>query len=117
MIRKQPRSGYRYIDMIKEHFGMDVPDFLVGRSEYLGSTTTTINAEPIAQTGESASTPQGNLASVGFGVESEKLCEISAREHGILMILGCVESEVIYQQGLDRKWEKRNRFDYYWALS
>lgn len=113
LLEKDRRSGSRYIDLIKEHFGMDVPDFLVGRSEYIGSTTININSEPIVQQSESATTPQGNLASLGFGVGSDKLCEFSAREHGHLMILACVESEVIYQQGLDRKWEKRDRFDYY----
>ena len=113
LLEKDRRSGMRYIDLIKEHFGMDVPDFLVGRSEYIGSTTININSEPIVQQSESASTPQGNLASLGFGVGNDKLCEFSAREHGHLMILACVESEVIYQQGLDRKWEKRDRFDYY----
>lgn len=113
LLEKDRRSGLRYIDLIKEHFGMEIPDFLVGRSEYIGSVTVPINSEPIVQQSESASTPQGNLASLGFGVGVDKLCEFSAREHGHLMILACVESEVIYQQGLDRKWEKRDRFDYY----
>ncbi|ALS03795.1 VP1 [Gokushovirus WZ-2015a] len=113
LLEKDRRSGLRYIDLIKEHFGMEIPDFLVGRSEYVGSVTIPINSEPIVQQSESASTPQGNLASLGFGVGVDKLCEFSAREHGHLMILACVESEVIYQQGLDRKWEKRDRFDYY----
>lgn len=113
LLEKDRRSGLRYIDLIKEHFGMEIPDFLVGRSEYLGSVTVPINSEPIVQQSESSGTPQGNLASLGFGVGTDKLCEFSAREHGHLMILACVESEVIYQQGLDRKWEKRDRFDYY----
>lgn len=113
LLEKDRRSGLRYIDLIKEHFGMEIPDFLVGRSEYIGSVTVPINSEPIVQQSESANTPQGNLASLGFGVGTDKLCEFSAREHGHLMILACVESEVIYQQGLDRKWEKRDRFDYY----
>lgn len=113
LLEKDRRSGLRYIDLIKEHFGMEIPDFLVGRSEYIGSVTIPINLEPIVQQSESSGTPQGNLASLGFGVGVDKLCEFSAREHGHLMILACVESEVIYQQGLDRKWEKRDRFDYY----
>lgn len=113
LLEKDMRSGYRYVDLIKEHFGLEIPDFLVGRSEFLGFTTTNINAEPVLQQSETSATPQGTMASIGFGVENEKLCEFSAREHGILMILACVESEVIYQQGLDRKFEKRDRFDYY----
>lgn len=113
LLEKDQRSGQRYIDLLHEHFGIDVPDFLVGRSEFIGSCTTNINVEPIVQNSESAATPQGNLASVGFNLDSNKLCEFSAREHGHLMILCSVESEVLYQQGLDRKFSKLGRFDYY----
>lgn len=113
LLEKDMRSGGRYIDMIHEHFGTVIPDFLVGRSEFLGSVTTSINLEPILQNSETANTPQGNMAAVGFGLEDDKLCEFSSREHGHLMILATVESDVVYQQGLDRKFSKRDRFDYY----
>lgn len=113
LLEKDMRSGGRYIDMIHEHFGTDIPDFLLGRSEFLGSTTTSINLEPILQNSETSNTPQGNMAAVGFGLEDDKLCEFSSREHGHLMILATVESDVVYQQGLDRKFSKRDRFDYY----
>lgn len=113
LLEKDQRAGQRYIDLLHEHFGIEVPDFLVGRSEFIGSCSTNINVEPVVQNSESATTPQGNLSSVGFGLESDKLCEFSAREHGHLMILCSVESEVLYQQGLDRKFSKLGRFDYY----
>ena len=120
LLEKDMRAGELYVDLMKEHFGTSVPDFLVGRSQFLGSTTTYVNAEPIAQTSETAASPQGTLASVGYVAENEKLCEISAVEHGILMIMGCVTGEVTYQQGLDRKFSKLGRFDYmfpeFWNL-
>lgn len=113
LLEKDQRAGQRYIDLLYEHFGISVPDFLVGRSEFIGSCTTNVNVEPIVQNSETASTPQGNLSSVGFALDNSKLCEFSAREHGHLMILCSVESEVLYQQGLDRKFSKLGRFDYY----
>ncbi|MFV0578028.1 MAG: major capsid protein, partial [Fusobacterium ulcerans] len=120
LLENDNRAGELYIDLMKEHFGTTVPDFLVGRSQFLGSTTTYVQAEPIAQTSESAGTPQGNLSAVGYVAENEKLCEISAMEHGIFMIMGCVSGEVTYQQGLDRKFSKLGRFDYmfpeFWNL-
>lgn len=113
LLEKDQRAGQRYIDLLHEHFGIDIPDFLVGRSEFIGSCTTNVNVEPIVQSSETASTPQGNLSSVGFALDNSKLCEFSAREHGHLMILCSVESDVLYQQGLDRKFSKLGRFDYY----
>lgn len=120
LLEKDARAGELYVDLMKEHFGTTVPDFLVGRSQFLGSTTTYVNTEPIAQMSETAGTPQGNLSAVGYAAENEKLCEISAVEHGILMIMGCVAGEVTYQQGLDRKFSKQSRYDYmfpeFWNL-
>ncbi|MEH1740631.1 major capsid protein [Fusobacterium varium] len=120
LLERDARAGELYVDLMKEHFGTNVPDFLVGRSQFLGSTTTYVSTEPIAQTSETATSPQGTLASVGYAVENEKLCEISVVEHGILMIMGCVTGEVTYQQGLDRKFSKLGRYDYmfpeFWNL-
>lgn len=120
LLERDARAGELYVDLMKEHFGTTVPDFLVGRSQFLGSTTTYVSTEPIAQTSETATSPQGTLASVGYAAENEKLCEISAVEHGILMIMGCVTGEVTYQQGLDRKFSKLGRYDYmfpeFWNL-
>lgn len=120
LLERDARAGELYVDLMKEHFGTIVPDFLVGRSQFLGSTTTYVSTEPIAQTSETATSPQGTLTSVGYAAENEKICEISAVEHGILMIMGCVTGEVTYQQGLDRKFSKLGRYDYmfpeFWNL-
>lgn len=121
LLEKDNRAGNLYIDIMRAHFGVDTPDFLVGRSQFLGRHTVDIGIEPIAQTGETGSkTPQGNLSGVGVGIGADELCEISAVEHGHLMILACAEGEVSYQQGLNRDWSKKARFDYlfpeFWNL-
>lgn len=113
LLEKDARAGESYIDLMNVHYGTSVPDFLVGRSQYLGSSTTMINVEPIAQTnGTTNETPQGNLAGVGIGVNGDELCEISAVEHGIFIILACVEGDVSYSQGIPRKFSKDSRYDY-----
>ena len=113
LLERDARAGETYIDLMKVHFGTTVPDFLVGRSQYLGSATTLINVEPIAQTsGTSADSPQGNLSGLGIAADQQDLCEISAVEHGIFMILACSDGELSYSQGLPRKFNKDNRYDY-----
>lgn len=116
LLEKDNLAGELYVDLMKMHFGTTVPDFLVGRSQYLGSTTSYVQQEPIAQTSGSniqgSTSPLGNLAAVGVAMENSKLCEYSAVEHGILMVMACVEGDVLYQQGLDRKFSRKDRFDY-----
>lgn len=113
LLEKDARAGESYIDLMNAHYGVTVPDFLVGRSQYLGSSTTMINVEPIANTaGTTSTSPQGNLAGVGIGVNGDNLCEISTVEHGIFMILACADADVSYQQGLPRKFNVQSRYDY-----
>lgn len=113
LLEKDARAGETYIDLMNIHYGTSVPDFLVGRSQFLGSSTTYLNVEPIAQTGATTDvSPQGNLSGVAIGVGADKLCEVSAVEHGIFMILACADGELSYSQGLHRKFSKRNRYDY-----
>ena len=113
LLERDARAGERYSELVKMHYGVTCPDFLLGRSQFLGSCTSDIVVNPIAQNSSTNDiTPQGNLVGVGVGQESSKLCEVSAVEHGIFMVLACVTGDVTYQQGVYRKFNKLSRFDY-----
>ena len=121
LLERDARAGERYPELVKMHYGVTCPDFLLGRSQFLGSCTSDIVVNPIAQNSSTnETTPQGNLVGVGVGQESSKLCEVSAVEHGIFMVLACVTGDVTYQQGVYRKFNKLSRFDYmnpaFWDL-
>lgn len=121
LLERDARAGERYPELVKTHYGVTCPDFLLGRSQFLGSCTSDIVVNPIAQNSSTNdTTPQGNLVGVGVGQESSKLCEVSAVEHGIFMVLACVTGDVTYQQGVYRKFNKLSRFDYmnpaFWNL-
>lgn len=121
LLERDARAGERYPELVKMHYGVTCPDFLLGRSQFLGSCTSDIIVNPIAQNSSTNDiTPQGNLVGVGVGQESSRLCEVSAVEHGIFMVLACVTGDVTYQQGVYRKFNKLSRFDYmnpaFWNL-
>lgn len=121
LLERDARAGERYSELVKMHYGVTCPDFLLGRSQFLGSTTSDIIVNPIVQNSSTNDvTPQGNLVGIGVGQESSKLCEVSAVEHGIFMVLACVTGDVTYQQGVARKFNKKSRFDYmnpaFWNL-
>lgn len=121
LLERDARAGERYPELVKMHYGVTCPDFLLGRSQFLGSCTSDIIVNPVAQNSSTDSvSPQGNLTGIGVGQESSKLCEVSAVEHGIFMVLACVTADVTYQQGVSRKFNKLSRFDYmnpaFWNL-
>lgn len=121
LLERDARAGERYPELIKMHYNVTCPDFLLGRSQFLGSCTSDIVINPVVQNSSTDTTsPQGHLTGIGVGQQNGQLCEISAVEHGIFMIMCCATSEVTYQQGVARKFNKSSRWDYmnpaFWHL-
>ena len=121
LLERDARAGERYPELVKMHYNVTCPDFLLGRSQFLGSITSDILVNPVVQNSSTDSTsPQGNLTGIGVGQNNSKLCEVSAVEHGIFMIVACATADVTYQQGVARKFNKSSRWDYmnpaFWNL-
>lgn len=119
LYERDARGGTRYIEIIRSHFNVQSPDARLQRAEYLGGSSTPVNISPIPQTSSTDSTsPQGNLAAYGTAIGSKRVFTKSFTEHGVILGLVSVRADLNYQQGLDRMWSRRTRWDFYWpALS
>ena len=117
-LERDARSGTRYIEVIKAHFGVTNPDFRLQRPEYLGGNHADINQTTIAQTTQTlaGSTPQGNLAAFGVGSTNGRVFNKSFTEHGYIIGVASVYSDLTYQQGLNRMWQRETRVDYFWPV-
>lgn len=114
---KDARGGTRYTEIIRSHFGVVSPDSRLQRSEYLGGTSTPIMFNPVMQTSASAdgsSTPQGNLAAYALAATKTHGFNQSFTEHGIVIGLLNVRTDLSYQQGINRMWLRQTREEYYW---
>lgn len=110
----EARSGSRYIEFIKGIFGIESPDARLQRSEYLGGYRLPINITQVLQTSATdAVSPQGNTAAYSFTPDQHEVFTYSSTEHGILMGLACVRTDHTYQQGIDRAWLRKKKFDCY----
>ena len=118
LYERDARGGTRYTEIIKSHFGVTSPDARLQRPEYLGGGSTPINVNPIAQTSETqttgGNTPQGNLAAMGTVSMSGQGFSKGFTEHCVLIGLAMVRADLNYQQGLNRMWARRTRWDFYW---
>ena len=115
LYERDARGGTRYVEIIKAHFGVTSPDARLQRPEYLGGGSTNVNISPVAQTSSTDGTsPQANLAAIGTMGSNGHGFVKSFTEH--TLVLGFVSSraDLTYQQGLDRMWSRRTRFDFYW---
>ncbi len=118
LLERDARAGTRYVEIIKSHFGVTSPDFRLQRAEYLGGGKSNITVSPVAQTSETAGTPQGLLTAVGTGAVGGIGFAKSFTEHGVVLGLVSARPDLTYQQGVARMWLRQTRFDFYWpALS
>lgn len=114
LFERDARGGTRYIEILKSHFGVTSPDARLQRPEYLGGGTARINVTPVAQTSETATSPQGNLAAFGTFSANQHGFTSSFTEHCLIIGMISVRADLTYQQGLDRMWSRRSRWDFFW---
>ena len=116
LYERDARGGTRYIEILKSHFGVTSPDARLQRPEYLGGERIPINIDQVIQTSGTmeGTTPQGNTGAYSLTGNQGSYFKHSFVEHGYILGLACVRTEHTYQQGLEKIWNRKNRFDFYW---
>lgn len=116
LLEADARGGTRYTEIIRSHFGVVSPDARLQRPEYLGGTSDRIHINPVAQTAATDTTsPQGNLAAFGVMASGDKhVISKSFTEHCLIIGLVNVRADLTYQQGIERMFSRRTRYDFYW---
>lgn len=113
LLERDARGGTRYVELIRSHFRVTNPDFRLQRPEYIGGGQTPLQLTPVAQTAPSAGTPVGALGAAGTAA-GQHSASYAATEHGYIIGLINVRSELSYQQGLHKMWSRSTRYDFYW---
>ena len=115
LYERDARSGTRYVEMLKAHFGVDAQDYRLQRTEYLGKISTKVGIHQVAQTSSTDTTsPQGNVAAFAYSNGSGSLFNKSFVEHGYIMICAVARQKKTYQQGVEKLWFRKDRFDFYY---
>ena len=114
LLERDARGGVRYIELLQAHFGVRPPDFRLARPEYIGGGKSMVNTTPIPQTSSTdATTPQGNLAGYTTATGTGHRFKYAATEHGYIIGLANVQTDISYQQGIRRHWSRSTRYDFY----
>lgn len=116
MLETDARSGSRYIELLRGHFGVISPDGRLQRPELLSANRTRINVHQIVQQSESGQTPLGTTAAMSLTNNTDNSFVKSFTEHGFVIGLMCARYNHTYQQGLNRMWSRKDRLDYYFPI-
>jgi len=119
LLERDARSGTRYVEALKAHWGVTSPDFRLQRPEFLGGGSSVVQLSPVAQQNAQTTPAEddklGNLAANGI-VHGTHSWTKSFVEHGVVIILGNIRGDITYSQGIDRYWSKSTRYDFFYPV-
>lgn len=118
LYERDARGGTRYIEILKSHFGVNSPDGRLQRPEYLGGNRVPVNINQVVQQSATmtGSTPQGNPSGLSVTTDVNSDFMKSFVEHGYVIGVMVARYDHTYQQGLERMWSRKDRFDFYWPV-
>ncbi len=119
LLERDARSGTRYVEALKAHWGVTSPDHRLQRAEFLGGGSQAVNVQPVEQTSgqpvPAAQDKLGGLAAYGTAAGTHSFSK-SFVEHGVLIGIINVRGDITYSQGIDRYWQKSTRFDFFYPV-
>lgn len=116
-VERSGRYGSRYIEMILGQFGVINPDFRLQRPECLFRARRTLKMSQVLQTSATDSvTPQGNESGYSLSSGVETGFTKSFTEHGILIGLACTRTSRSYSQGIERRFSRRRKLDFFFPV-
>ena len=114
------RGGIRYTEFLRSHFGISPKDEVLGRPQYIGGTKSSIVISEVLQTSRTVDStqtekgsPLGRLAGHGLGASSDYICTFTAKEFGYIIGLASWMPKPSYQQGVNRIFSRKTKFDFY----
>lgn len=116
-LENNSRGGARYVEQIESHFNTRVPDFRLQRAEYLGGGKQVVSISEVLATGGdelSGAPPVGDMAGHGISVGKSNRFTYRCQEHGYVIGILSVMPQTAYQQGIERLWSRRTKFDFAW---
>lgn len=116
LLERDARGGSRYTEIVRSHFGVVSPDARLQRPEYLGGGQVHVNVHPVAATTTvaAAGVTTGDLGAFGTASADGVGFMKSFTEHCVIIGLVNVRADLTYQQGINRMFNRRTRYDYFW---
>nr|QJB18788.1 MAG: major capsid protein [Microvirus sp.] len=112
-MERNARSGARYTEFLKAHFGVSPRDERLQRPEYIGGSKSPIIISEVLQTSQTDTTPQGTLAGHGISISDAYCGKYHAKEYGLIIGIMSVMPRSAYQQGINRQWLRRTKYDFF----
>lgn len=105
-------SGNRYFEQIFARFGIQLPNMLTRRCEFIGQYQDNIQVMDVTSMAASASAPLGAYAGKGY-VASHGNMSFEANDYGVVVLINTIIPEGGYVQGVNREMTHINKLDFF----
>lgn len=120
-LEKMARGGARYVELLRNMFGVRSSDARLQRPEFLGGATTPVRISEVLSTvqqvddaGDPIGTPQGDMSGHGVSVGNQNGFKHFFEEHGyVIGVVSCLP-RTAYMQCMPRHLTRVDKYDYYW---
>lgn len=110
------RGGSRYIETIRAHFGVNPPDYMLARPEFLGGKRIQLSMSQVNQTSQTEGVNAlGSTGAYSKTFDNSYYFTKSFVEHGFLFGMVMIRAEHSYSQGINKMWSRKSMTDYYWV--
>ena len=113
-MERNARGGARYTESLRAHFGISPRDERLQRAEYIGGSKSNIIVSEVLKTSTDGTTPQGTMAGHGLAASVNYISKYHVQEYGLILGVLSVMPEAMYQQGINRQWLRKTKYDFYW---
>lgn len=113
-LEKNARAGSRYIEQILSHFGVRSSDARLQRPEYLGGGKSPVVISEVLSTFNNETVPGAEMYGHGVSAGQNNSFSRSFEEHGYIIGIMSVLPKTAYQQGIEKFWLKKDKFDFFW---
>lgn len=116
MHERDARYGTRYTEINLGHFGIKSSDARLQRPEYIGGGRAPLVTTAVPQTTPVTAPTPTTVGTLGGATTAggNYSASYASEEHGFIIGIMSIKSEISYQQGINRLWKILTRDEMYW---
>lgn len=111
-LEQSARGGTRYTELLVSMFGVNAPDLMLNRAEFLGGKSFPLSLTPVTDVGANL----GNVGGMSSTVSGDYAFKKHFNEHGYILGFACVRTDRSYSQGVEPLWFRREKTDFYFPV-
>ena len=111
-LEQSARGGTRYTELLVSMFGVNAPDLMLNRAEFLGGKSFPLSLTPVTDVGSNL----GNVGGMSSTVGGDYAFKKHFNEHGYILGFACVRTDRSYSQGIEPLWLRKEKIDFYFPV-